>query len=68
MSVKIVTEGAQLKLIYRLQCMKERAEALQTDLEELVEIREDCCNPYTDVITMSAKYITMDGKNITMTS
>ena len=66
MSVKINTEGAQLKLIQRIQCITERANSLQSDLDALQEIREECCESNVDGITMGGTFVTLDGENVTM--
>lgn len=66
MSLKIHTEGAQLKLIQRLQCMKENAESLQEDLEALEAARDECCSEFENLITMDGSPVTEDDETVTM--
>lgn len=59
-------EGTKELLLQRLQCIREWKEKLDTQLDSIIQQRNDCCATYEDGITMGGTFVTMGGETVIM--
>lgn len=64
--ININSKDAREKLIARLNCMAEILDAKDSQLDSLIEQREECCYPATNGLTNNGIYILSDGDIITL--
>lgn len=66
MKIKINSTDGRAKFIGRLNCMAEALEDLETEVDDLIAQREECCFPATNGVTNNESYVTNDGEIVTL--